>query len=97
MSRPTLTDVRLYFLLPQYRAAGYYLDLPAGVAEAAGSGLTRDIASADALVLVTIPNQVSSALFPRMRNGSVEANETVRSMFCEIHRNRYAAVYTRCP
>jgi hypothetical protein len=96
MSLPTLTDVRLYYLLPQYRASGYFLDLPAGVAESAGSGLVRDIATADALVLLSVSHQSSTALFPRMRRGSSEANDVVTEMFCEIHRNRYSAVYTRC-
>lgn len=96
MSRPTLADVRFYFLLGGHPPAGRLLDLPAGVAEQAGSGLVQDVEAAQVLILTKFSPEDLEQLFPRMPAGSDEANAAVRRSFCPVHENAYATVLTRC-
>lgn len=96
MSVATLSDVRLYHLLPEFQARSYYLELPPGVAEVRGSGLAQDIAGADALLLDDVPKSRGRALFPLVPPGDDAANIEVRRHFCAVDRVGTTTLYRRC-
>ena len=97
MSVPTFNDVGLYHLLGgYYRSDFYYLELPPGVAEKAGSPLVSDVRHADGLVLVHVPRRVREEAFPNIRPGSEAANELVSSRFCPTGSTPLVTVYVRC-
>jgi hypothetical protein len=48
------SEAYLYYLLPQFRPATYYIEMDPGVANAAHSRLARDLASADVAILSSI-------------------------------------------
>ena len=96
MSVPTLTPVGLYHLLPDYIPATYFLELPPGVAERAGSGLPEDVESADLLVLANVPADTNRRLFPGFPSGSSNANAVVQTQFCEQTQTPLGNLYRRC-
>lgn len=96
MSVPTLSDMYLYHLLPEYRADSYYLELPPGVAEKRGSRLLDDVLGADALILTDIPAWLRESLFPHMGGGDDIVNQAVKSHFCPVRRAMDTTVYLRC-
>jgi hypothetical protein len=96
LSVPTLTPIGLYHLLPEYTPATYYLELPPGVSERAGSGLARDLESADLLVLATVPADLNRRLFPRFAPGSTEGNNAVEAHFCPRDTTPLGELYVRC-
>ena len=90
------SDAYLYYLLPELPPATYYIEMDPGMANRAGSGLDRDVASADWLVLshvwdVWVENNDSQ------RFGSAAANEVVRRQFCPVKDyDGYFTLYRRC-
>lgn len=96
MSRPTATDVFLYHLLPEYRADGYFLELPPGVAEHRGSPLVADIVEADVLVLTKANPVLDRINYPYMARGDGAANLAVARHFCEVADLPSAQVLVRC-
>lgn len=96
MSRPTVSWILLYHLLPDLRSDAYYLELPPGVAEKRGSPLVADITGADVLVLADVPAARTALLFPYLGLGSEDANQTVASEFCAVAETAYGTVYTHC-
>jgi len=96
MSRPTLSWILLYHLLPDLRADAYYLELPPGVAEKRGSPLVADIKGADVLVLADVPAPRTAFFFPYMGSGSEDANQTVANEFCAVAETAHGTVYTHC-
>jgi hypothetical protein len=75
----------LYYLLPRLVPATYYLEMNPGLANRPGSGLAKDVASADWLILTSRfvnwsePNTSSHP-------GSAAANEVVARKFCLVAR-----------
>lgn len=96
MSVPTVNDVELYHLLPEYKSDAYFLELPPGVAEKRGSPLLNDILRADALILSDVPESVSEARFPNVGKGDDSVNRAVASHFCPKGRLPHFTVYLRC-
>ena len=95
MSRPSLPDLRLYQLLPEFIARGYYLDLPPGVAERRGSGLERDIQNAGVLVLIATPPRGTPGYVTHAGHGAPDANAAA-NRFCTITENSVAEVRRPC-
>lgn len=91
------SDVFFYYLFPELNPATYFIEMDPGLANAEGSRLSADVASADWLVLTRFwsgwiePND--SIVF-----GSDEPNQVVESSFCL--RGSYQAdvirLYQRC-
>lgn len=84
MSGPVANLIYLYHLLPEYEIGTYYVEIPDGIANVAGSRLPRDIRGADALVLTDGPDDLFLVTPPSGR-GTVEATEAVEG-FCEVVR-----------
>jgi hypothetical protein len=95
LAAPSLTDIRLYYLLPEYQRNAYFLYLPPGVAGAAGSGLAQDIDRSDVAVLCRFGPELQAAMFPRIPRGSEDANEVVRQKFLKVRSVGGYDIYVR--
>lgn len=97
LSRTIYSDVSIYFLFPELEPATYYIEMDPGLADAEGSGLADDIATADFLVLTNIwtgwnePNASDRHLSP-------EGNRAVADHFCLVERyqDNLVLLYERC-
>jgi hypothetical protein len=97
LSRTIYSDVAVYYLFPELVPATYFIEMDPGLADAAGSGLAADIATADFLVLTNIwtgwnePNASSDHL-------SQEANQAVADNFCLIraYEENLVMIFERC-
>jgi hypothetical protein len=96
MSVPTGSDIRLYHLLPEYRATANYLELPPGVAEKRGSPLIDDVLAADALILSHVPRAYGRMAYPHIGPGEPEVNEAIQTHFCLAGRDATLSVYIKC-
>ena len=94
------SDAYLYFLFPELTPATRYIEMDPGIANAEGSGLAEDVASADWLILSHVwdnfdePNDVRKL-------GSNAPNEVVERDFCLIEDYgtpdiTYFLLYERC-
>ena len=77
------SDAYLYYLMPELTPSTYYIEMDPGVANAKGSGLAKEVANSDWLVLSHvwdhwIENNDSRKLGPD------EPNEVVRRQFCLV-------------
>ncbi len=97
LSRTIYSDVSVYFLFPELEPATYYIEMDPGLADAEGSGLADDIATADFLVLTNIwtgwnePNASDLHL-------SQEGNQAVADGFCLVERyeDNLVLLFERC-
>jgi len=97
LSRTIYSDVAVYFLFPELDPATYFIEMDPGLADAEGSGLAEDIATADWLVLTNIwtgwnePNASSDHL-------SQEANQAVADNFCLVrqYEENLVMIFQRC-
>lgn len=97
LSRTIYSDVSIYWMFPELVPATYYIEMDPGLADAEGSGLAEDIATADFLVLTNIwtgwnePNASDEHL-------SDEGNQAVADGFCLTDRfeDNLVLLYERC-
>ena len=97
LRRTWYSDLITYWMFPELEPATYYMEMDPGLANAEGSSLAADVASADWLVLTGFwdgwyePN--TSIDF-----GSDGPNEVVRSQFCEVgsYEDALVVLYRRC-
>jgi hypothetical protein len=97
LSRTIYSDVSVYFLFPELEPGTYFIEMDPGLADAEGSGLADEIATADVLVLTNIwtgwhePNASDEHL-------SQEANQAVADHFCLVERyeDNLVLLYRRC-
>ncbi len=97
LSRTIYSDVVFYFMFPELTPATYFIEMDPGLADREGSGLDRDVASADWVLLTNFwtgwyePN--SSSTF-----GSDAPNQVVASQFCLVgnYENALVLLYHRC-
>lgn len=94
MSVLNYSPVYLYFLLPEYRPAGYYLDLFGGY-DAVGKKLSKDIQKADALLLSDMP-MLQHSLYRNVPRQPSYANDAVARYFCAVGRYGDILLYIRC-
>lgn len=94
MSVLNYSPMYLYFLLPEYRPAGYYLELPGGF-DGVGGALSKDVRAADALLL-SDTRKMQSDLFRSGFTGSSEANDVVSKYFCPVARYGDTLLFVRC-
>lgn len=90
------SDAYLYHLMPELEPATYYIEMDPGMANRRGSGLDREVAAADWLVLshvwdVWIEDNASQ------RFGPDGPNEVVRRQFCRVKDyGGFFELYRRC-
>ena len=97
LRRTWYSDVFIYWLLPELEPATYYIEMDPGLANAEGSSLAADVASADWVILTGLwdgwlePNA-------SMEYGSDAPNQVLRDEFCEVGtwEDRQATLYGRC-
>lgn len=97
LSRTIYSDAIVYHLFPELVPATQYIEMDPGLADAPGSSLADDVASADWLVLTNYwtgwyePNASSEF-------GSTEPNEVVARSFCLIgdYEDGLVLLYRRC-
>ena len=94
MSVPTINDMRLYHLLPEYEAYAYNLELPPP--QPRGSLLEEDLRQADALILRHVPISWSRMMVPFIPPGDETANDIVAKQFCLADRVYPYDIYVRC-
>ncbi|MBA3287587.1 MAG: hypothetical protein H0U21_06135 [Acidimicrobiia bacterium] len=98
LRRTWYSDAFVYWLFPELDPATYFIEMDPGVANAEGSRLAADVASADWIVLTGLwsgwyePN--TSIEF-----GSNAPNRVIRTQFCEVGswQDDLAVLYRRCP
>lgn len=83
-------DSFIYFLLPDLEVATYYVELDPGVANAEGSGLAEDVASADVVVLTSVWDDWDEPNDSRLV-GSDAPNQVLRDQFCSV--GTYGGLY----
>ena len=97
LRRTWYSDVFIYWLFPELEPATYFIEMDPGLANAEGSRLAADVASADFVLLTGLwagwlePNS-------SMDFGSGVPNEVINSTFCEVGRweGEQAVLYERC-
>jgi len=97
LRRTWYSDVFIYWLFPELEPATYFIEMDPGLANAEGSRLAADVASADFVLLTGLwagwlePNS-------SMDFGSGAPNEVINSTFCEVGRweGEQAVLYERC-
>ena len=97
LSRTIYSDVVFYYLFPELTPATYYIEMDPGLADKPGSGLDRDVASADWVLLTNFwtgwyePNASSNF-------GSDAPNQVVANQFCLVgnYDNALVMLYHRC-
>ncbi|HYU59542.1 MAG TPA: hypothetical protein VEK39_02175 [Solirubrobacterales bacterium] len=87
-------DTYLYHLLPELEPGTYYLTMTPGTANREGSRLADDIASADVVVLGTLPD--FTQLTPNAEPGSGEASQVLAQHFCLVDHFFVHLIYERC-
>ena len=95
MSVLNYSPMYLYFLLPEYRPAGYYLELPGGFGDV-GKALSLDIRKADVLVLSDIP-EAQHLLYRDGYRGPADVNAIVGEDFYPAGRYGNNLLYIRRP
>jgi hypothetical protein len=96
LTRPALTDLAVYYLWPSYEQHAHNLDVAPGASNSPRSGLAKDIAAADVLVLVSISDEGRRALFPYARDGDGEPARLVAQDFCHVKHVAFYEVLRRC-
>jgi hypothetical protein len=96
MQEPALTDLSVYYLMPNVRQSAFTLEVNPGVSNAAGSRLSDDVRRADVLVLIHLDPGQQEASYPYERPGSSAATEIVRRHFCSEAEVAYYRVLRRC-
>ena len=97
LRRTWYSDVFIYWLFPELEPATYYIEMDPGLANAEGSSLAGDVASADFVILTGLwagwsePNA-------SMDFGSDAPNEVIRDEFCVVDRweDDQAVLYEHC-
>jgi hypothetical protein len=87
-------DTYLYHLLPDLEPATYYLTMTPGTANREGSRLASDIASADVVVMGTLPDYTQ--LTPNAEIGSDAATQVLEQHFCLVDTFFVHLIYRRC-
>ncbi len=91
------SDAYLYYLLPDLVPATRYIEMDPGMANAEGSGLADEVASADWLILSRVWDAWSEPNTSQ-EFGSDEPNQVVREQFCQVGDYEPSfVVYRRCP
>jgi hypothetical protein len=97
LRRTWYSDVFIYWLFPELEPATYYIEMDPGLANAEGSSLADDVASADWVILTGLwdgwmePNS-------SMDYGSDAPNQVLRDQFCVVgdYAEGQAVLYRRC-
>jgi hypothetical protein len=97
LRRTWYSDVFIYWLFPELEPATYHIEMDPGLANAEGSSLADDVASADFVILTGLwdgwlePNS-------SMEFGSDAPNEVLRQRFCVVgdYADGQAVLYQRC-
>ncbi len=97
MRRTVYSDVMFHYLLPDLEPATRFIEMDPGIANAEGSSLADDVASADWLILTNFwtgwyePNASTD-------EGSAVPNQVVADQFCLVGNfdNGLVLVYQRC-
>lgn len=97
LSRTAYADTYIYWLFDELEPATYFIEMDPGLADAAGSGMADDIASADFVVLTntwggwTEPNGSTVSR-------SQEHNRAVAEHFCLVgsYRTNLVLLFERC-
>jgi hypothetical protein len=77
------SDAYLYYMLPDLVPATYYIEMDPGVANAEGSGLAEDLASADIAILSAIWDDWDEPNDSRVA-GSDESERVLEEQFCLV-------------
>jgi len=90
------SDAYLYYMLPELTPATYYIEMDPGVANANGSRLADDLASADVVILSSIWDNWDEPNDSRDL-GSRKPEEVLKRDFCHVanYLDRYD-LYRRC-
>lgn len=97
LSRTIYSDVVFYYLFPELVPATYFIEMDPGLADAPGSSLAADVASADWVLLTNFwtgwyePNASSEF-------GSDEPNQVVADRFCLVgnYEDALVLLYQAC-
>lgn len=77
------SEAFLYYLLPELVPATRFIEMDPGVANADGSGMADDLASADVVILSSIRDDWAEPNDSR-HFGSTESTEVLDERFCQV-------------
>jgi hypothetical protein len=97
LRRTWYSDDFFYYLFPELTPATYFIEMDPGLANAPGSRLSTDVASADWIILTGFWagwNEPNSS----MDFGSDAPNQVIRSSFCQVgdYQHGLVKLYHRC-
>lgn len=97
LSRTAYDDAFIYYLLPKLVPATYYIEMDPGVADRPGSGLDRDLRSADFAVLTSVWDKWSEPN-DSVKHGSRAAQRVLDRDFCLVrdYSDGLYQLYRRC-
>jgi hypothetical protein len=95
LRRSNYNDTYLYYLLPQLRSASFYMEMNPQTANRAGSGLARELRSADWLMLTNSYDNWSERN-SSSRFGSTLPNRVVSQHFCRTAVHGSYVLLRRC-
>jgi hypothetical protein len=98
LRKTPLSEAYLYYMLPELTPATYYIEMDPGVANAKGSGLASDLASADVAILSSVWNAWDEPNDSR-KLGSDAANRVLKRDFCLVRtfgEHAEYELYRRC-
>ncbi|NLV56279.1 MAG: hypothetical protein GXY13_11775 [Acidimicrobiales bacterium] len=96
LRRTPYSDAYFYFLFPETVPATRYIEMDPGIADAEGSGLADEVASADWLILSHVWDSWDEPNDSR-RYGSDAPNQVVRDRFCLVgEHGGHFLLYQRC-
>jgi hypothetical protein len=95
MSRPTVNAIQLYFLMPELRPSGYYLELFIGVLPGSADAVANDIRRTGVVVL-SGASPSTGASDEATETESAAPNDAIREGFCPSGASETFQVLVRC-
>jgi hypothetical protein len=94
LRRTNYADTYVYFLLPEFRPASFYVELEPGTLNENGARAVAELRNADLLILTTLWDEWNEPNTSR-EYGSPAPNRFVASHFCETFRKGEYALFVR--
>ena len=95
MSKTPYSDAFFYYLFPDLTPATRYIEMDPGLADAEGSGLSEDAASADFIIQSDVWTGWTEANDSRFA-GSTATNEVIAEQFCLVAEHARFRLLERC-
>jgi hypothetical protein len=96
LRRPALTDLTVYYLMPQVTQEAFSVDINAGISNGPKGRLLEDLGRTDLLVLVQVTPAQQHRTYPYEKDGPTDVERLRERVFCPVAEIDYYEVYRRC-